>query len=79
MTTTPTNPDLSVCDPAELKQRMSVLLSRLDHLLRETGPKLREIGLLRTEADIILTELRRRGIVPKDDSGKDGQQIPTPR
>ena len=79
MTTTPTNTDLSACDLGELKQRMTVVLSRLDHLLRDTGPKLREIGLLRTEADIILTELRRRGLIPKDEPGKDGEPTPTPR
>lgn len=78
MTTTPTNPDLSSCDLMELKQRMNIILSRLDHLLRDTGPKLREIGLLRGEADIILVELRKRGIIPKDDPGKDGEQVPTP-
>lgn len=78
MTTTPTN-DLAVCELNELKQRMNVILSRLDHLLRDTGPKLREIGLLRSEADIILIELRRRGIIPKDDPGKDGKQVPTSR
>lgn len=79
MTTTPTSPDLSGCELPELKQRMNVILSRLDHLLRDTGPKLREIGLLRGEADIILVELRRRGIIPKDDPRKDGKPVPAQR
>lgn len=53
--------DLSTLDSEDLKQRGTTILTRLDGLFKEIGPKLTEIGQLREEFAMISDELERRG------------------
>jgi hypothetical protein len=56
-------PDLSTIDSDELKARIGTVFDKIDAALREIGPRVKEIGLLRTEASEIYDELERRGLV----------------
>ena len=57
---------LSAVDEVELRSRIDSVLGRLDSLFKEIGPKIREVGNLREEAEMIYRELERRS------SEKDG-------
>lgn len=42
---------------------METVLSRMDSLFKEIGPRVKEVGNLREEAALIYVELKRRGVV----------------
>lgn len=55
--------DLSALDTEELKTRMGSIFEDLNSLFIKVGPLVKEIGILREEADIIYRELIRRGVL----------------
>lgn len=59
--------DLKNIDSEELKQRIRIVLTNIDVLCKEIGPKVQEIGSLRLEADIIYNELVARGIITQEE------------
>jgi hypothetical protein len=63
--------DFKGTQDSELRARMEVVLGRLDGILKKIGPELIQIGHLREEAQLILTELRERGLIPKEAPKKD--------
>lgn len=59
--------DLSTIESSELEGRFRVLLTEIDLLLKEIGPKIQKTALLREEAGLLHSELERRGITVKTD------------
>ncbi len=59
--------DLSDVSSDELLQRVKDLVARMDVLATEFGPKLTQYGHLRTEAEVLATELVKRGVVNRED------------
>lgn len=49
--------DLSKLDKEELKQRLDVVHAELGKIFDEIGPKVEKIGLLRTEAGLLTSEI----------------------
>ncbi len=56
--------NLGPLDENDLRDRLNVILERLDTLYRQIGPVLRDVGNLRLEADMIFKELKKRGVLP---------------
>lgn len=54
--------DLTIIDGNELEERMQTVLSEIDSLIKDIGPKLQKIGQLRVESAVILKELEKRGL-----------------
>lgn len=52
--------ELSSVSGQELEERLGTLLSRIESLLVEVGPRLTDLGLMRREAGMIAQELDRR-------------------
>jgi hypothetical protein len=65
--------DLSAIDTDELKARLMTVVDRLDAVLIEIGPKIREIGNLRAEAAMIFSELDKRGVSADPAPERDGK------
>lgn len=54
---------LSSINQNDLRNRLESVLSSLDILFKDIGPKLQEIGSLREEAALIYEELKERGVI----------------
>jgi hypothetical protein len=67
--------DLSTDDLSDLRSRLEKVLTRVEFLFSEIGPRMKEIGHLREEASLIYTELERRGVVKKDAPERDVGQL----
>lgn len=59
--------DLKAVDQNEMRDRAKVILDRIDSLLREIGPKILEIGRLRAEIEMIVQELKTRGVLKESE------------
>jgi regulator of replication initiation timing len=60
------NDEFKNVDTEELKSRMIEVLTNLDNLCKEIGPKVEEIGRLRLESDTLYETLIERGVIVKE-------------
>jgi hypothetical protein len=64
--------DLTQVDTTELRNRLEFVMNELDKILKEIGPKVKQVGHLREETSILVEELRKRGMPLDPAPGKDG-------
>lgn len=54
---------ISTIESGELESRFNAVITELDSIFKELGPKIQKVGQLREEAGILYEELKRRGLV----------------
>lgn len=52
--------DLKHCDYDEMADRLQVVYVLLDAIMKEIGPKIEQISVLRQEAELLLSEIKQR-------------------